>query len=133
MCEKYAVLYVYRCGHQCAYCLLYAAREIGLPAMPRDDRGRGASLCVHATTVSLPPPANFANMPPKKRARTAAAAGSSSSSSQPATAAPKLTLSGGVPHHASLVALWRDDRLTDFAVSAEGVEFKAHRAALASC
>ena len=24
---------------------------------------------------------------------------------------------GGVPHHASLVALWRDERLTDFAVS----------------
>merc|ERR1712153_22473 len=33
----------------------------------------------------------------------------------------------------SLVALWRDDRLTDFAICAEGVEFKAHRAALASC
>ena len=69
-----------------------------------------------------------------KRARTAAAsASSSSSSSQPAGAAPKLTLCGGVPHHASLVALWRDERLTDFAVSAEGVEFKAHRVALASC
>jgi N-acetylneuraminic acid mutarotase len=58
---------------------------------------------------------------------------SSSSSQHTAAAAPKLTLSGGVPHHASLVALWRDDRLTDFAVSAEGVEFKAHRVALASC
>ena len=34
---------------------------------------------------------------------------------------PRLTLCGGVPHHASLVALWHDDRLTDFAVSAEGV------------
>ena len=68
-------------------------------------------------------------MPPQKRARTAAAASSSalSSSSQPAgTAAPKLTLSGGVPHHPSLVALWRDERLTDFAVCTEGVEFKAH-------
>eukprot|EP00964_Phaeocystis_antarctica_P118014 scaffold81837_cov67-Phaeocystis_antarctica.AAC.5 len=70
-------------------------------------------------------------MPPKKRARTAAAGSSSSSSSHPAT--PKLILQGGVPHHASLVALWRGDRLTDFAVSAEGVEFKAHRVALASC
>ena len=71
-----------------------------------------------------------------KRARTAAASASSSSSSpssQAPGAAPKLTLRGGVPHHASLVALWRDDRLTDFAVSAEGVEFKAHRVALASC
>ena len=70
-----------------------------------------------------------------KRARTAAASASSSCSSQPAAAAaaPKLTLSGGVPHHPSLVALWRDERLTDFAISAEGVEFKAHRAALASC
>ena len=69
-----------------------------------------------------------------KRARTAATAASpSSSSSQPCgTATPKLTLSGGGPHHASLAALWRDDRLTDFAVSAEGVEFKAHRVALAS-
>ena len=66
-----------------------------------------------------------------KRARTAAAS-ASSSSSQLAGAAPKLTLHGGVPHHASLVALWRDERLTDFAVSAEGVEFKAHRVALAS-
>ena len=50
-----------------------------------------------------------------KRARTAAAAASaSSSSSQPtATAAPKLTLRGGVPHHPSLVALWRDERLSE--------------------
>eukprot|EP00964_Phaeocystis_antarctica_P009684 scaffold5277_cov64-Phaeocystis_antarctica.AAC.1 len=74
-------------------------------------------------------------MPPKKRARTAAAATTaSSSSSQPAgAAAPKLTLSGGVPHHASLVALWRDERLTDFAICADGVEFKAHQVALASC
>eukprot|EP00964_Phaeocystis_antarctica_P015146 scaffold8347_cov62-Phaeocystis_antarctica.AAC.9 len=73
-------------------------------------------------------------MPPKKRARTAVAASPSSSSSQPAAAdATKLTLSGGVPHHSSLIALWRDDRLTDFAICAEGVEFKAHRVALASC
>ena len=64
-------------------------------------------------------------MPPTKRARTAAAS-ASSSSSQPAAAAPKLTLSGGVPHHPSLVALWRDERLSDFAICAEGVEFKAH-------
>ena len=72
-------------------------------------------------------------MAPKKRARSAAAAASaSSSSSQPAAPAPKLTLSGGVPHHPSLVALWRDERLTDFAICAEGVEFKAHRVALAS-
>merc|ERR1711938_95029 len=66
-----------------------------------------------------------------KRARTAAA--SASSSSSPADgAAPKLTLHGGVPHHPALAGLWRDERLTDFAVSAEGVEFKAHRVALAS-
>ena len=44
-----------------------------------------------------------------------------------------LTLRGGVPHHPSLVALWRDDQLTDFAVCTEGVEFKVHRVALASC
>ena len=37
-----------------------------------------------------------------------------------------------MPHHPSLAGLWRDERLTDFAVSAEGVEFKAHRVALAS-
>ena len=67
-----------------------------------------------------------------KRARTAARA-SASSSSQSATATTKLTLHGGVPHHPSLAGLWRDERLTDFAVSAEGVEFKAHRVALASC
>ena len=72
-------------------------------------------------------------MPPRKRARLAAAA------SQPlvllaarATAASKLTLSGGVPHHPSLVDLWRDAKLTDFTVCAEGAEFKAHRVALAS-
>ena len=59
-----------------------------------------------------------------KRARTAAARASASSSSSPAdAAAPKLTLHGGVPHHPSLAGLWRDERLTDFAVSAEGVEF----------
>ena len=67
-----------------------------------------------------------------KRARTAAVHASASSSSQSAGAT-KLTLCGGEPHHASLVALWHDERLTDFAVSAEGVEFKAHRVALASC
>ena len=64
-----------------------------------------------------------------KRARTAAASASSSSQSAGAT---KLTLHGGVPHHPALAGLWRDERLTDFAVSAEGVEFKAHRVALAS-
>ena len=63
-----------------------------------------------------------------KRARTAAAAASASLSA----GATKLTLHGGVPHHPSLAGLWRDERLTDFAVSAEGVEFKAHRVALAS-
>merc|ERR1711938_158283 len=69
-----------------------------------------------------------------KRARTAAARASASSSSPPSTAsaAPKLTLDGGVPHHPALAGLWRDERLTDFALSAEGVEFKAHRVALAS-
>ena len=35
-------------------------------------------------------------------------------------------------HHPSLAGLWREDRLTDFAICAEGVEFKAHRVALAS-
>ena len=69
-----------------------------------------------------------------KRARTAAATrASSSSSSQSAGATTKLTLHGGVRHHPALAGLWRDERLTDFAVSAEGVEFKAHRVALASC
>ena len=57
-----------------------------------------------------------------KRARTGAARASASSSSQSATAT-KLTLHGGVPHPPSLAGLWRDERLTDFAVSAEGVEF----------
>ena len=68
-----------------------------------------------------------------KRARTAAATRASAASSlQPATTATKLTLHGGVPHPPALAGLWRDERLTDFAVSAEGVEFKAHRVALAS-
>eukprot|EP00964_Phaeocystis_antarctica_P107229 scaffold71989_cov61-Phaeocystis_antarctica.AAC.5 len=66
-------------------------------------------------------------MAPKKRARTAAAAASASSSSPSATGATKLTLHGGVPHHPSLAGFWRDERLTDFAICAEGVEFKAHR------
>ena len=69
-----------------------------------------------------------------KRARTAAAASASTSSSSQSfdAATTKLTLHGGVPHHPSLAGLWRDERLTDFALSAEGVEFKAHRVALAS-
>ena len=68
-----------------------------------------------------------------KRARTGAATrASASSSSQSAGATTKLTLDGGVPHHPALAGLWRDERLTDFAVSAEGVKFKAHRVALAS-
>jgi len=64
--------------------------------------------------------------PRKKKARTA------SSSSSRATAAPTLTLHGGVPYRASVVALWHDDRLTDCTLCAEGVEFKVHRLVLAS-
>ena len=67
-----------------------------------------------------------------KRARTAAARASASSSHSADAADTKLTLHGGVPHHPALAGLWRDERLTAFAVSAEGVEFKAHRVALAS-
>jgi N-acetylneuraminic acid mutarotase len=82
--------------------------------------------------LSLSPQTSRVKMAPK-RARTAAANSSASSSSQPANAAAtKLTLHGGVPHHPSLAGLWREERLTDFAVCAEGVEFKAHRVALAS-
>ena len=67
-----------------------------------------------------------------KRSRTATAGASASYSSQSADAgATKLTLHGGVQHHPSLAGLWRDERLTDFAPSAEGVEFKAHRVAAA--
>eukprot|EP00964_Phaeocystis_antarctica_P149270 scaffold116353_cov66-Phaeocystis_antarctica.AAC.2 len=68
-------------------------------------------------------------MASRKRARTAAAASPSSSS---AAAASKITLSGGEAHHSSLAALWRQEKLTDITLCAEGVEFKAHRAALAS-
>ena len=53
-----------------------------------------------------------------KRARTAAAAATSASSSSQSGGATKLTLHGGVPHHPALAGLWRDERLTDFAVSA---------------
>ena len=69
-----------------------------------------------------------------KRARTAAATRASASSSSQSfdAATTKFTLHGGVPHHPALAGLWRDERLTDFALSAEGVEFKAHRVALAS-
>ena len=63
--------------------------------------------------------------PTPKRART-------EPSLPTATAAPKITLSGGEAHHSSLVALWRQEKLTDIAVCAEGVEFKAHRAVLAA-
>ena len=42
------------------------------------------------------------------RAHRRAGRASASSSSQPATAATKLTLHGGVPHHPSLAGLWRD-------------------------
>ena len=66
-------------------------------------------------------------MAPRKRARAA-----SSPSSSAVAAAPKITLSGGEAHHSSLAALWRKEKLTDIALCAEGVEFKAHRAALAS-
>ena len=52
--------------------------------------------------------------------------------SSAAAAAPKITLRGGEAHHSSLVALWRKEKLTDIALCAGGVEFKAHRAALAS-
>ena len=74
----------------------------------------------------------LAAMAPKRARTAAAAAASASSSSQSAGATTKLTLHGGVPHHPALAGLWRDKRLIDFAVSAEGVEFKAHRVALAS-
>eukprot|EP00964_Phaeocystis_antarctica_P122109 scaffold85766_cov58-Phaeocystis_antarctica.AAC.2 len=62
-------------------------------------------------------------MAPRKRARGAASA---------AAAAPKLTLSGGEPHHSELALLWHDSRFTDIVVCAEGVECKAHRIVLAS-
>eukprot|EP00964_Phaeocystis_antarctica_P150326 scaffold117719_cov63-Phaeocystis_antarctica.AAC.2 len=67
-------------------------------------------------------------MASRKRARTA----SSPSSSAAAAAEPRITLSGGEAHHSSLATLWRKEKLTDIALCAEGVEFKAHRAALAS-
>ena len=51
-------------------------------------------------------------MAPRKRARSASAA----------AATPKLTLSGGEPHHSTLASLWRDSRLTDIAICAEGVK-----------
>ena len=66
-------------------------------------------------------------MAPKRARTAAAAAASASSSSSPAdAAATKLTLLGGVPHHPALAGLWRDERLTDFALSAEGVTGGAH-------
>ena len=79
------------------------------------------------TVPSLPPSRARLHAMAPKRARTAAARASASSSSSPAdAAAPKLTLHGGVPHHPSLAGLWRDERLTDFALSAEGVTGGAH-------
>ena len=90
------------------------------------------SIQLEAARVLQFHPKLIATMPPTKRARTATASSSASSSSRNPGAAPKLTLSGGVPHHPSLAGLWRDERLTDFAICAEGVEFKAHRVALAS-
>ena len=66
-------------------------------------------------------------------ARTAALAATSASSSPPSAGSTKLTLHGGVPHHPALAGLWRDERLTDFALSAEGVEFKAQRPSLDPC
>ena len=69
-------------------------------------------------------------MAPRKRAR--AASSPSSSAAAASDAAPKIMLGGGEAHHSSLVALWRKEKFTDIAVCAEGVEFKAHRAALAS-
>ena len=59
------------------------------------------------------------------RAATAAAASAAAST-------PKLTLSGGEPHHSELASLWRDARFTDIVVCAEGVECRAHRIVLAS-
>ena len=64
-------------------------------------------------------------MAPRKRARAPAAASAAAST-------PKLTLSGGEPHHSELASLWRDARFTDIVVCAEGVECRAHRIVLAS-
>ena len=75
-------------------------------------------------------PERVARNPPCQGAR--AATGPASASPPSTAAAPKLPRHGGVPPHPSLAGLWRDERLTDFAVCAEGVEFKAHRVALAS-
>ena len=87
-----------------------------------------ALLTFADVSAGLPPLPRASSMAPKKRARTAASA----SSSSPPTATPTLTLRGGVPHHPSLAGLWRAERLTDFTVCTEGVEFKTHRVALAS-
>ena len=65
-------------------------------------------------------------LPSPNRARTA------SSPSSSAATGPKITLSGGESHHSSLIALWRKERFTGIAICADGIAFKAHRAALAS-
>ena len=69
---------------------------------------------------------------PEKRARTTAAAATASSYSQPAAAALKSRSAVACRTTPRSPAFWPDELLTDFAVCAEGVEFKAHRVALAS-
>ena len=89
------------------------------PAMLGMQDGDVINLLVEVDGLGMDPA-------PRKKARTA------SSSSPPATAAATLTLRGGVPYRASVVALWHDERLTDCTLCAEGVEFKVHRLVLAS-
>ena len=65
-------------------------------------------------------------MAPRKRLRTI-----SSACCCAEAAPPKITLCGGEAHHSSLITLWHQEKLTDITICAEGVKFKAHRAALA--
>ena len=65
-------------------------------------------------------------MAPRKRLRS-----TSSACCCAEAAPPKITLCGGEAHHSSLITLWHQEKLTDIAIYAEGVKFKAHRAALA--
>eukprot|EP00964_Phaeocystis_antarctica_P050406 scaffold29272_cov64-Phaeocystis_antarctica.AAC.6 len=96
---------------------------------PRFRKGvTRAGFCTRLSPQTSPVTCHLA---PKKRARTVVAAATSASSPSQ-QGANKLTLHGGVPHHPSLAGLWRDERLTDFAFCAEGVEFKARRVVLAS-
>ena len=79
-----------------------------------------------------PPPPPMPSALPIARSAVRASGGGGTSARAEAARGPKVALSGGHSHPASLVSLWRSASFTDVDVLVEGQSFPAHRLVLAA-